>query len=391
MSTSNEPPFLVFGAPLIGEDEINEVIETLRSGWLGAGPKTKKFEADFAAYKGVDPEHVVAVSSCTSALYLSLCALHLQPEDEVITTPLTFCATINSIIHAGGKPILADIDPRTNNIDPDAVARSITPRTRAILPVHLYGRPCDMQALRTVIHESGRDIAIIEDCAHAIESIYDGEKAGTMGEFGCFSFYPTKNLTTGEGGMIIGKNKEHVARARMLSSHGLSRDAWKRFGNNGYSHYSVEEPGFKMNFTDIQASLGIHQLAKLEKHWLRRAQIWERYQAGLKGLPITLPEDFINTVQNRHAYHLYTVRIGLTSGRLRDDILNELTARKIGTGVHYQSMCDHKYYQDTYGWTSASQPYASAVGRETLSMPLSLRMTDDDVDRVIIAMHEIFR
>lgn len=391
MSTSNETPFLVFGAPLIGEEEINEVIETLRSGWLGTGPKTRKFEADFADYKGVDPENVVAVSSCTSALYLSLHALNLQPDDEVITTPLTFCATINSIIHAGGKPVLADIDPRTNNIDPDAVARAITPKTRAILPVHLYGRPCDMQALRTVILNSGREIAIIEDCAHAIETICSGEKAGTMGDFGCFSFYPTKNLVTGEGGMIIGKKKEHVARARMLSGHGLSRDAWKRFGSSGYSHYSVEEPGFKMNFTDIQASLGIHQLAKLEKHWIRRAQIWSQYQSGLKGLPITLPEDFINTAQNRHAYHLYTVRIGSASGRMRDDILNELTTRKIGTGVHYQSMGEHKYYQDTYGWTPENQPYASAVGRETLSMPLSLRMTDADVDRVITAMRDIFR
>lgn len=389
MSNAPELPFLVFGSPLIGEEEIAEVIDTLRSGWLGTGPKTKRFEAEFAAYKGIDAENVVAVSSCTSALFLSLQMLELQPGDEVITTPLTFCATINSIIHAGGTPVLADIDPHTSNIDAEAVAQAITPRTKAILPVHLYGRPCDMNALRAVIARTGRDIAVVEDCAHAIETICDGKKAGTIGDFGCFSFYPTKNLVTGEGGMIIGKNKELIARARTLSNHGLSRDAWKRFGTSGYSHYSVEEPGYKMNFTDIQASLGIHQLAKLEKHWLRRAQIWKRYQEGLAGLPILLPSQFDNTPTNRHAYHLFTVRVHSAAGITRDNLLEELTKRRIGTGVHYQSMCEHAYFRKAYGWEPSAFPHSTAISNETISMPLSLRMSDSDVDRVIGAMHDV--
>lgn len=390
MSTQSDVPFLVFGAPLIGDDEINEVVDTLRTGWLGTGPKTKKFEADFAAYKGVDPECAVAVSSCTSALFLSLYTLDLSPGDEVITTPLTFCATVNAIIHAGGTPVLADIDPATNNIDPDAVAAAMTPRTRAILPVHLYGRPCAMRSLAALAENASREIAIIEDCAHAIETVGDGIKAGTTGDFGCFSFYPTKNLVTGEGGMIISRDKDKIARARMLSSQGLSRDAWKRFGSSGYSHYSVEEAGFKMNFTDIQAALGIHQLAKLEQHWLRRAEIWNRYMDGLKGLPVTLPGEFVNTGRDRHAYHLFTIRIGSAAGKSRDEVLGALTARRIGTGVHYEAMTEHAYYRQRFGWSPEAWPHATAAGRETLSLPLSLRMTDADVDRVIAAMHEVF-
>ncbi|HBG30125.1 MAG TPA: UDP-4-amino-4,6-dideoxy-N-acetyl-beta-L-altrosamine transaminase, partial [Gammaproteobacteria bacterium] len=241
--------FLTFGAPLIGEAEIDEVVDSLRSGWLGTGPKVARFERDFAAYKGV--EQAVAVNSCTAALHLSLLAAGLAPGDEVITTPLTFCATVNAILHAGATPVLADVDPVTFNLDPAAVAARITPRTRAVLPVHFAGRPCDMGALMALAEH--HDLRVIEDCAHAIESRYDGRPVGTIGDFGCFSFYVTKNVVTGEGGMILTRRTEDAARLKTLALHGMSHDAWRRFSDSGYRHYQVVECGFKYNMMDLQA------------------------------------------------------------------------------------------------------------------------------------------
>lgn len=234
--------FLVFGSPAIQDAEIQEVVASLKSGWLGTGPKVARFEKDFAAYKGVS--HAIAVSSCTAALHLSLLAANLRPDDEVITTALTFCATVNAIIHSGATPVLVDVDPETFNIDPVQVEAKITPRTRAIVPVHFAGRSCNMDTLCTLAQK--HDLKIIEDCTHAIETEYKGKKAGTFGDFGCFSFYVTKNVTTGEGGMVLTQSEEYAARIKMLALHGMTKDAWKRFSDEGYKHYHVVECGFNI-------------------------------------------------------------------------------------------------------------------------------------------------
>ena len=277
--------FLVFGAPLVGPEERAELLDCLDSGWLGTGPRVARFEEAFRTYQGAP--HAVAVSSCTAALHLSLLAAGVGPGDEVITTPLTFCATVNAIIHAGATPVLADVDRRTGNIDPARIAEKITPRTRAIVPVHLAGRPCEMDALVALTRRHG--LLMIEDCAHAIETLYRGQHAGSFGEFGCFSFYVTKNLVTGEGGMVTTKSDEHASRIKVLALHGMSKDAWKRFGDEGYKHYYVIECGFKYNMMDLQAALGIHQLARIESSWKRRREIWDLYQREFARLPIGLP------------------------------------------------------------------------------------------------------
>ena len=373
--------FLTFGAPLIGEAEIAEVVDSLRSGWLGTGPKTARFERDFAAYKGVD--QAVAVNSCTAALHLSLLAAGLGPGDEVITTPLTFCATVNAILHAGATPVLADVDPVTFNLDPAAVSARITPRTRAILPVHFAGRPCDMGALMTVAER--HDLRVIEDCAHAIESTHQGQAVGTFGDFGCFSFYVTKNVVTGEGGMILARRAEDAARLKTLALHGMSHDAWKRFSDSGYRHYQVVECGFKYNMMDLQAAIGLHQLARVEASWQRRRAIWARYQDAFADLPVTRPAE--PDPRSRHAHHLYTLLIDETRcGRTRDGFLAHMTAQRIGVGVHYLSLPEHPYYQDRLGWRPEDTPNAMRIGRQTVSLPLSPALTDADVEDVIAAV-----
>jgi dTDP-4-amino-4,6-dideoxygalactose transaminase len=373
--------FLVFAAPLIEDCEIQEVIATLKSGWLGTGPKTAQFERDFGCYQGAP--HTLAVNSCTAALHLSLLIANIKPGDEVITTPLTFCATVNTIIHAGGTPVLADIDPVTMNIDPKKVEQKITRRTRAIIPVHFAGRSCDMDALCALAERY--NLKLIEDCAHAIETEYKGRKAGTFGFAGCFSFYVTKNVVTGEGGMLLVEDAEDAQRARILSLHGMNRDAWKRFGNSGYKHYDVVDAGFKYNMTDLQSAIGIHQLQRVEKNWLRREQIWERYTQALASLPLTLPAP--NAPNTRHAYHLYTILVDeAQTGISRDDFLEAMVAQNIGVGVHYQSLPQYPYYRNRFGWRPEDYPMALSVGQQTVSLPLSAKMTDADVEDVIAAV-----
>ena len=373
--------FLVFGAPLIGEAEIDEVVDSLRSGWLGTGPKVARFERAFAAYKGA--EQAVAVNSCTAALHLSLLAADLGPGDEVITTPLTFCATVNAILHAGATPVLADVDPISFNIDPAEVAARITPRTRAILPVHFAGRPCTMDPLMALAQQ--HDLRVIEDCAHAIESSYHGRPTGTFGDFGCFSFYVTKNVVTGEGGMILARRPEDAARLKTLALHGMSHDAWRRFSDSGYRHYQVVECGFKYNMMDLQAAIGLHQLARVEASWLRRRAIWDRYQAAFADLPVTRPAD--PEPDTRHAHHLYTLLIdSARCGCARDAFLEHMTAQRIGVGVHYLSLPEHPYYQQRLGWRPEDMPSAWRIGQQTVSLPLSPALSDADVDDVIAAV-----
>lgn len=373
--------FLVFGAPAIEEVDIEEVIDTLRSGWIGTGPKTKQFEDDFRAYKGAS--NAIAVNSCTAALHLSLLASDIGPGDEVITSPLTFCATVNTIIHTGATPVLADVDPVTMNIDPAEVERRITPRTRAIMPIHLTGRACDMGALMDIARR--HNLMVIEDCAHAIETEWQGQKAGTIGDYGCFSFYVTKNIITGEGGMVIAADDQRAARARVLSLHGMDRDAWKRFSSSGYRHYEVVAPGYKYNMMDLQAALGLQQLKRVEPYWQRRAAIWAQYNAAFAGLPATTPAPV--EAGSRHAYHLYTLLIDeARAGISRDDFLEAITAHNIGVGVHYLSMPEHAYYRERYGWQPEDYPHAMRIGRQTISLPLSARLTDADVADVIQAV-----
>ncbi len=376
--------FLVFGAPQIESAEIDEVVATLKSGWLGTGPKVAQFERDFSAYTGAP--HAVAVNSCTAALHLSIVAAHLEPGDEVITSPLTFCASVNAIIHAGATPVLADVDPGTMNIDPAAVAAQITDRTRAILPVHFAGRPCDMDGLTALA--ARHDLKIIEDCAHAIETEYHGRKAGTFGEFGCFSFYVTKNVATGEGGMVLARDEADAARIKTLALHGMCKDAWKRFGDEGYKHYFVTECGFKYNMMDIQAALGIHQLARVEENWLRRGQVWARYQQAFADMPIGTPAE--REPDTRHGYHLFSLLIDEErAGLSRDAFLDAMTAANIGVGVHYLSVPEHPYYQERFGWRPEDHPNAMRIGRQTVSLPFSAKLSDRDVEDVIAAVGRV--
>lgn len=373
--------FLVFGSPLLGQEELDEVATSLKSCWLGTGPKVARFEREFAAYVGAP--QAAALNSCTAALHLALVALDLKPGDEVITTPLTFCATVNAILHAGGAPVLADVDPLTQNIDPERVREKITPRTRAILPVHFAGRSCDMDALCALA--KGHNLALVEDCAHAIETTWRGRHVGASGDFGCFSFYVTKNVITGEGGMVVSNDPARLARIKVLGLHGMSADAWKRFGDEGYKHYYVVEAGFKYNMMDLQAAIGIHQLARVERNLLRRQAVWAAYDQAFAGLPLTLPAP--EEPHARHARHLYTVQVDeKRCGVARDEFLGRMTREGIGVGVHYLSLPEHPYYQERFGWRPEDWPLAMALGRTTVSLPLSAKLTDADVADVIEAV-----
>jgi len=376
--------FLVFGAPKLDEEDIKEVEAVMRSGWLGTGPRVAQFESDFARYRGAD--HAVALNSCTAALHLSLLAAGVGPGDEVITTPLTFCATVNAIIHAGATPVLADIEPDTLNIDPVQVRAKLTSRTRAIVPVHFAGRPCEMDALMEIARK--HDLKVIEDCAHAIETEYRGQSVGTIGDFGCFSFYVTKNIVTGEGGMVFARKAEDASRIKILGLHGMSKDAWKRFSDDGYKHYAVVAAGFKYNMMDLQAAIGLRQLERVEPYWKRREAIWARYTTELAGLALILPTPA--AADTRHGYHLYSVQVDETRcGMSRDDFLNAMTAEGIGVGVHYVALNEHPFYQDSYGWQPDDTPHAQAVGRQTVSLPISAKLTDQDVSDVISAVRRV--
>ncbi|NCC25214.1 MAG: DegT/DnrJ/EryC1/StrS family aminotransferase [Deltaproteobacteria bacterium] len=373
--------FLVFGAPNLGQEEIDEVVDSLRSGWIGTGPKVARFEAEFRTHVGA--AHSVAVNSCTAALHLAILAAGIGHGDEVVTTPLTFCATVNAIIHAGATPVLADIDPVTMNIAPEAIRRAITPKTKAILPVHFAGRPCDMDAIMALAEEFG--LTVIEDCAHAVEARWHGRPVGTFGRFGCFSFYVTKNVVTGEGGMVVTDDAEAAGRIKVLALHGMSSDAWQRFGDSGYKHYMVTEAGFKYNMMDIQAAMGIHQLRKVEHNREKRKKIWKRYMEALAPLPVTLPTPF--EPNTRHGLHLFTLLIDPDrAGINRDAFLQSMTRMKIGLGVHYLALPEHPHYWQRFGWRPEQWPQATRIGRQTVSIPLSPGLSDQDVEDVVEAV-----
>lgn len=377
--------FLVFGAPSIGEAEIAEVVETLRSGWIGTGPRVARFEADFATY--TQSPHAVAVASCTAALHLAMLASGIGPGDEVVTTPLTFCATVNAVLHTGATPVLVDCDPATLCLDPARVEAALTPRTKAILPVHFAGRLCDMDALLGVARS--RDLLVVEDCAHAIETRdAAGRHAGTLGDVGAFSFYVTKNVVTGEGGMLTSQRRDLADRLKVMALHGMSQDAWKRFSDEGYQHYEVVGAGFKYNMTDLQAALGIHQLARVEENLIRREEIWRRYDEAFADLALELPPP--PDAGTRHGRHLYTLRV--ETGRCllsRDRFLEALHAEGIGAGVHYRSLTEHGFYRDALALAPGACPAAEDAGRRIFSLPLSAGLDDADVDDVIEAVRRV--
>ena len=358
--------FIIFGKPVIGNDEINEVIDSLKSGWLGTGPKAKIFETEMSKYKGID--YSIALNSATAGLHLSCLALDLKPGDEIITTAMTFCATVNTIIHAGAKPVLVDIDPITWNIDVNKIEEKINKNTKAIIPVHFAGRSCKMNKIMSIA--KSYNLSVIEDCAHAIETEYYGKKAGTIGDFGVFSFYATKNLAIGEGGMVISNDEEKMSKIKALALHGMSKDAWNRFSDDGYKHYKVQHAGFKYNMPDLMASIGIHQLRKLEKFSIRRKEIWNLYIEEFKDLPINLPA--IVESNTRHAYHLFNIGIDeKRCGISRNNFLNQMNKFNIGVGVHYDSIPTHPYYQAKFGWNPNDCPISYKFGNETVSIPLS--------------------
>jgi len=387
MSPSAPAPSAVpFARPAIGPDEIAEVVATLESGWLSTGPRVSAFEHAFGKYVGA--RYAVAVNSCTAALHLSLIACEVGAGDEVITTPLTFCATANVVVHVGATPVFADIDSVSLNIDPASVEAAVTARTRVLLPVHYGGYPADIAACQAIA--SARGLRVVEDAAHCVEGVAAGRKVGSIGDFTCFSFYATKNLTTGEGGMVTTDDRHAAALLRMASLHGMSRDAWTRYGPRGNAHYDVVMPGFKYNMMDIQAAIGLHQLARLERMHARRAAICARYDAGLSGLPLRLPAR--PPAGSVHARHLYPVLLdAAAAGLSRDEFGGRLADRGIATSIHFRPVHLHPYYQERFGFRRGMFPVAEATYDATLSLPLSAAMEDASVERVIEACHDVLR
>ncbi|MFY9488391.1 MAG: DegT/DnrJ/EryC1/StrS aminotransferase family protein [Solirubrobacterales bacterium] len=369
--------FLTFGKPLIGQEEIDEVVASLRSGWVGTGPNVARLERMLEAYLGA--KHVRCVSSCTAALCLSMKALDIGPGDEVIVPAMTFVASANAIENIGARPVLVDSDSETGLIDLDAAAQAITERTKAIMPVHLAGRPVDLDRLADLTDRNG--LHVIEDAAHAIGAEWGGRKIGAHGNVAAFSFYVTKNITTIEGGAIATDDLAIAEQVERLALHGLSTDAWRRFSDAGFRHYEVVQPGFKFNMTDVQAAIGIHQLPKLDSWIEQRAAMSVRYDRLLRHLPVATPPPPANAM--RHAHHLYQVQVGDDARLSRDHVLDRLHSDKIGVGVHYRGVHLHPYYRDRYEIAPESLPVATDISNRTLSLPLSPLVDWRDQDDVV--------
>jgi len=391
--------FLPFSLPAIGEEEIAEVADSLRSGWITTGPKTRRFEEEFREYIGA--RHAIAVNSCTAGLHIALAALGIGPGDEVIVPTLTFCSTANVVVHLGARPVLVDVG-EDFNVTPEAIERAITSRTRAIIPVHYGGQPCDLDAIYSVA--ACYNLPVVEDAAHAVGAAYHGHKIGSdslrpatcdlrpgacdLRVVTCFSFYATKNMTTGEGGMITTADDELADRMRLLSLHGMSRDAWKRYTSTGSWYYEVLLPGYKYNMTDIQAALGIHQLRKLDDFIAIRQRYARMYDEGFADMP-EVERPIIHS-DRTHTYHLYVIRLNLERLTIdRAQFIEELKALNIGTSVHFIPVHLHPYYRDTFGYRPGDCPVAERLYERIISLPLFPRMTEDDVRDVIHAVKDV--
>ncbi len=377
--------FLTFAPPQIGQAEIDAVVDTLKSAWITTGPKTRAFEREFAAFVGA--QGALALNSCTAGLHTALATLGIGPGDEVITTPMTFCASVNVIEHVGARPVLVDVEPDTLNIDPERIAAAITPRTRAILPVHYAGHPVELDVITTLAGVRG--LAVVEDAAHAIPARFKGRFIGAGPNPTAFSFYATKNLTTAEGGMLTGE-PAFLERARTISLHGMNRDAWKRYDQGGSWRYDVLLPGFKYNMTDIQAAIGLCQLRRQDVFQRRRREVVARYTAAFGADPALEPPVVRPDVE--HAWHLYVLRLRLDALRIgRDRFIEELTARNIGTSVHFIPVHLHPYYRDKYGYAPEALPVAYGNYLRLLSLPLHPGLSDRDIDDVIEAVLDVAR
>lgn len=377
--------FLRFGAPKFNKKEIAEVVDTLKSGWVTTSTKTHAFEEDFKKYIGV--EHALALNSCTAALHLGLLAAGVGKGDEVIVPAMTFGASANTVVHCGATPVFVDCDLATMNIDPGGIEAKITPRTKAIMVVHMAGRSCDMDEIMRIAKK--HNLKIVQDAAHAVETEYARKNVGAYGDFACYSFHAIKNLVTAEGGMLTMNDAAAMKRSRMLSLHGMSIDAWDRYGTEGYKHYEHIEAGFKYNMMDIQAALGIHQLARIEQNWKKREKIWNRYMKELQGLPLVLPAPIRKG--DRHAYHMFTVLIDTDKTKItRDQFLDEMAKRNIGTGVHFRALHLHPYYRKTYGYKEGDLPNAEWIGERTASIPIAPHFSAKDVTDVVEAIKDIF-
>ena len=380
---SKRESFLVFGSPDIQEAEIEEVVDTLRSGWLGTGPRTHRFEQQFKAFVG--SKHALALNSCTAGIHLALDVLDIGPGDEVITTPISFASTANVIIHRGARPIFVDVHPTTMNIDPAQIERAITPRTRAILPVHLAGRPCEMDQIIDIAQHHG--LYVIEDAAHALEAWYRNQKVGAIGDITAFSFYVTKNVCTGEGGMVTTQNDAWADEMRVKSLHGISRDAWKRYSAEGFQPYETIYPGYKYNMMDMQAALGIHQLARVEENLKARERYSQIYDSAFSDLPEVLVPSRELPPGSLHAHHLYTILLDLDRLDInRNEFIEALKSDNIGTGIHFTALHLHRYYQEMLHHLPGDYPKAEWIGERTVSLPLSPKLTDGDVADVIEAV-----
>jgi len=382
---SNEE-FLPFSRPSISQDAIDEVVTCLKSGWITTGPRVKQFEENLKLYLGAP--HVLALTSATAGLHLVLVALGLKPGDEVITTPMTFAATLNTIVLAGGKPVLVDVEPGTYNMDVTRIEKAITKRTRAIMPVHFAGLPVDLDPLYAIAKK--HNLRVIEDAAHAIGTEYKGRRIGSFGDIQVFSFHPNKNMTTGEGGCVATRDEKLASDVALLRFHGMDREAWNRFGKKGTQHYEIITPGYKYNMMDIQAALGLHQLKQLDGFIKRRTTIALRYQKTLADWSQwTLTR--APAYPHLHAWHLYTPLINPDAAKMdRDAFMQGMKERNIGTGLHYRAVHLYPYYREHFGFKRGDFPNAETISDRIVSLPLFPAMTDEDQDRVIKAMADLF-
>ncbi len=390
MSTANpSQPFLPFALPEIGEEEIAEVVDTLRSGWVTTGPKARKFEEAFIAFLGDSSLQAIAVNSATAGLHLALEALGIGPGDEVITTTHTFTATAEVVRYLGADVKLVDIDPATLNIDPAAIEALITPRTKALMPVHYAGLSVDMDAIYAIAAK--HNLKVVEDAAHALPTTYKGQMIGThRSDAVVFSFYANKTMTTGEGGMLVTRDAAVAARAKVMRLHGINRDAFDRFTAKVPSwYYEIVAPGFKYNLTDIAAALGLHQLQRLPGFQTRREQIAARFDEALADLPIVLPPR-PQHAGDLHSWHLYVIRLSDEATLNRDQLIDSLFADGIGVSVHYIPLHLHPYWKDRYDLQPEQFPHSQKAYERMVTLPLYTRMTDADVERVIAAVRKAF-
>ena len=383
-----KPPrnqFLPFSLPTIEEDEISEVVDSLRSGWITTGPKVIRFEEDFKNYIGCS--HAVAVNSGTAGLHISLMATEISDGDEVITSPMTFAATVNTVVLQRAKPVFADINPETLNINPDFIEQKITSKTKAIIPVHFAGQPCDLDRITAIAKK--HNLLVIEDAAHAVGSEYKGVKIGKTETLAVFSFHPIKNITTGEGGMITTERADLAEKLRLLRFHGISKEAWKRYSAKGSPQYEILLPGLKYNMLDIQAAIGIHQLKKLDNFIEKRKNFANQYYNALKEIPEIITPGSV-TYDCFHAWHLYIIKLRLEALKItRDEFIEELKKENIGTGIHFTAIHLHPFYANKFGFKRGDFPNAEYASDRIISLPLYPKMKDEDIDYVVEAIKKV--